>query len=138
MSGPQIPAGKRVDAQCYLRDIYPTVCELTGIPAPGDLESRSLLPAIQGKVKEIYPFTTAYFRDVQRMIRTDRWKLICYPKIARVQLFDLQADPDELRDLAADRRYQATIAELRGKLAEWQREHGDDLPLPEAPQAEGK
>lgn len=138
MSGPQIPAGKRVDAQCYLRDLYPTVCELTGVPAPSDLEARSLLPAIQGKVKEIYPFTTAYFRDVQRMIRTDRWKLICYPKIDRVQLFDLQADPDELHDLAADPRYQATVAELRGKLAAWQREHGDDLPLPEAPQADGK
>lgn len=64
------------------------------------------------------------------MIRTDRWKLICYPRIGRMQLFDLAADPFELHDLAAEPDRRETIAELRGKLAAWQREHGDALELP--------
>ena len=36
----------------------------------------------------------------QHMIRTDRWKLIYYPKINRHQLFDLKNDPDELNEAA--------------------------------------
>ena len=119
MCGPQIPAGRRIDAQCYLRDLYPTVCDLAGIAIPQGVEGRSLLPAIRGDVKEIYPYAVGYFRDVQRMIRTDRWKLICYPEIARLQLFDLAADPHELHDLSADARSRATIAELRTKLSNW-------------------
>ncbi len=135
MAGPQIPQGKRIDVQCYLRDLYPTACALTGVPVPDSVEGRSLMPAIAGMAKEIYPFVTAYFRDVQRMIRTDRWKLICYPKIGRMQLFDLQADPDELHGLAGEPQYRATISELRDKLAAWQREHHDDVKLPAASQA---
>lgn len=130
MRGPRIPAGRRIDAQCYSRDLYPTVCELAGIAVPESVEGRSLLPAIDGKTAEIRPFTVGYFLDVQRMIRTDRWKLICYPRIGRMQLFDLAADPFELHDLAAEPDRRETIAELRGKLAAWQREHGDALELP--------
>ncbi|HUY93087.1 MAG TPA: sulfatase-like hydrolase/transferase [Pirellulales bacterium] len=128
--GPHIRAGRRVAAQCYLRDLYPTICELAGVAVPESVEARSLLPAIKGEAQEIHPFTVAYFRDVQRMIRTDRWKLICYPKIGRTQLFDLAADPLELDDLAAERRYQATVSELRSKLAAWQQEHRDPVELP--------
>ncbi|HVW37509.1 MAG TPA: sulfatase/phosphatase domain-containing protein, partial [Pirellulales bacterium] len=130
LRGPRIPADRRIDAQCYLRDLYPTVCELAGVAVPESVEGRSLLPAIEDNAKEIYPFTVGYFRDVQRMIRTDRWKLICYPKIARTQLFDLRGDPLELHDLAGEPRYRETVAELRDKLAAWQREHGDPVALP--------
>ena len=37
----------------------------------------------------------------QRMVRTDRWKLVYYHG-RRPQLFDLAADPDEMHDLAED------------------------------------
>jgi len=53
------------------------------------------------------------------MIRTDRWKLIHYPKIDRFQLFDLQEDPDELRDLANAPEHRARFNELHGKLTAW-------------------
>ncbi|HEX5500656.1 MAG TPA: sulfatase-like hydrolase/transferase, partial [Thermomicrobiales bacterium] len=130
MRGPRIPAGRRIDAQCYSRDLYPTVCELAGIAVPESVEGRSLLPALKDKTAEIYPFTVGYFRDVQRMVRTDRWKLICYPRIGRTQLFDLAADPLELKDLAAEARHRQTVSDLRDQLAAWQREHGDKLELP--------
>ncbi|HVA46059.1 MAG TPA: sulfatase-like hydrolase/transferase [Pirellulales bacterium] len=42
MCGPKVPAGRRIDAQCYLRDLYPTVCELANVPAPQGLDGRSL------------------------------------------------------------------------------------------------
>ena len=40
--GPGIPRGSRSEAQCYLRDLYPTVCDLAGIPVPPTVQGRSL------------------------------------------------------------------------------------------------
>ena len=42
------------------------------------------------------------YRDVQRAVRDERWKLIVYPKINKLQLFDLHDDPYEMQDLSAD------------------------------------
>ena len=49
-------------------------------------------------------------------MRTDRWKLIHYPKIEKFQLFDLSADPHELDNLAADSDHAAVMAKLAAKL----------------------
>jgi arylsulfatase A-like enzyme len=61
------------------------------------------------------------------MICTDRWKLIVYPQIGKVQLFDLASDPHELCDVSADPAAAGVVAELRQKLDTWQREVGDPV-----------
>ena len=127
VAGPNIPQGKRSDAQCYLRDMYPTVCELAGIDIPHTVQGRSLVPVIRGQTDSIYPEVFGHFRDTQRMIRTDRWKLIFYPKIGKYQLFDLVNDPAEKENLAAEPRHAEVFAELRAKLEAWQKEVGDPL-----------
>ena len=71
--------------------------------------------------------SVAGFGRTQHMIRTDRWKLIHYPRIARFQLFDLAADPHEVNDLAADSNHAAVVADLRAKLEAWQKQSGDPL-----------
>jgi arylsulfatase A-like enzyme len=85
--------------------VFPTLGELCGVAPPEGSEGRSLGPILAGEAQtardEIY---TAY-RDVQRAIRDDRWKLIRYPKIDKTQLFDLHDDREETRDLAGDQRY---------------------------------
>ena len=53
--GPGIPRNQRFSAQGYLRDIYPTVCELTGVPIPPTVEAKSLVPVLKGAVREIHP-----------------------------------------------------------------------------------
>lgn len=118
LNGPGIPQGKRFDAQCYLRDLFPTICELAGIAPPADLDGRSLAPVLAGTTDTIHPCVFGHFRDVQRMIRTDLWKLIHYPAVDKYQLFDLAHDPDELKDLSADPHRAEIFAELRRKLAE--------------------
>lgn len=123
--GPGIPQGRRSKAQCYLRDLYPTVCELTGIDIPKTVQGQSLAPVLRGEKTSHYPCVFGHFGTTQRMIRTDRWKLIHYPKIGRTQLFDLSADPNETQNLSADSRFADTLTELRGKLAAWQKEVGD-------------
>lgn len=130
MRGPAVPVGKQLEAQCYLRDLYPTICELAQVPVPDGLDGHSLASVLHGEKSEVHPFVAGYFRDVQRMIRTDRWKLICYPEAGRTQLFDLANDPQELHDCSSDPRNEPTIAELRGKLTQWQRAHGDPVKLP--------
>jgi len=97
--GPKVPANRKFDAQMYLRDMYPTVCELTGVPIPKSVTAKSVVPVLNGKAQRVHEFTYCYFRKFQRMIRTDRWKLIHYPEVGKWQLFDLTNDPKEITDL---------------------------------------
>ena len=127
LRGPGIPRDSRFAAQVYLRDLYPTVCDMMGAPIPATVEGRSLVPVLRGQVTEVHPEVYAYWHreglkgdaPIERMVRTDRWKLIHYTHLDRHQLFDLQNDPWELRDLSADPRHAPTRAELQGKLQAW-------------------
>ncbi len=127
LRGPGIAKSSRCDAQVYLRDLYPTTCEAAGVSVPSSVEGKSFWHVLRGEAKSIHPFTVGYFRDSQRMIRTDRWKLIEYPQVNRVQLFDLAADPDERNDLSGDPSQHTIVIDLRDKLHAWLAEHGDPL-----------
>jgi len=127
MAGPGIPAGKRSSAQCYLRDLFPTVCDLTGIEVPPAVDSRSLKPVLDGTTDTVYPHIFGYFRNYQRMIRTDEWKLIHYPHIDRWQLFHLKTDPHELQNLADDERHADVRKSLTKKLRAWQQSVNDPV-----------
>jgi len=127
MAGPGIPAGKRCRAQVYLRDLYPTVCDLCGIEIPATVTAQSFAPVLRGERDAIHPFVVGYFRDKQRMIRTDRWKLIEYPHLGRRQLFDLEHDPYELRDLAGEAQWQDVASQLDAQLRSWCASVGDPV-----------
>ena len=126
-AGPGVPAGKQFVAHAYLRDIFPTLCDLTGLALP-EVDGRSQLPVMQGQSESRYDFTIGYFRDSQRMIRTDQWKLIQYPLVGRTQLFDHQADPLEMKNLADDPRHQQTRKGLSDQLGQWMSERRDARP----------
>jgi arylsulfatase A-like enzyme len=127
--GPGIPQGKASDAFAYHFDIYPTVCELTGAKPPEAIDGRSLVPVMQGKVQAVRDAIFLAYRDVQRSVRRGQWKLIRYPEVNKTQLFDLAADPFEMKDLAADPAQADRIKELMALLAEEQKRYGDTLPL---------
>lgn len=125
-SGPGVPQG-RSDALCYLYDIFPTLCELAGLPIPETVEGKSLVRVIHGRAESVRDEIFGAYRDVQRMARTDRWKLIHYPKVDRTQLFDLKADPDEVRDLSENPKHGGSLAQLRSRLAVLQRQFDDPI-----------
>jgi len=127
VAGPGIEAGSRTPAQIYLRDLYPTTCELAGVPVPDSVTATSFAPVLRGERDDHHDTIFGYFRDSQRMIRTDRWKYIEYPQVDEVQLFDLAEDPFELRDLAEDPEFAEARKELADRLMEWRREQGDLL-----------
>lgn len=127
LSGPQVPRGQTRHAQVYLRDLYPTVCELAGVPIPQDVQGHSFARVLTGGKDEGERLVFGYFMDVQRMVRGDRWKLIEYPKQSRWQLFDLVSDPTEQHDLSAEPKYAPVLEQLRGELRTWQKQQGDPL-----------
>jgi arylsulfatase A-like enzyme len=127
-AGPGIPGGE-TRSIAYLYDIYPTICELCGIPVPNGLDAKSLAPIFRDKRAKVRDFAFTAYRDVQRSVRNDRWKLIRYPQIDKTQLFDLSADPHEMHDLAAAPKQAAKIKELMGILADQQKLYGDICPL---------
>jgi arylsulfatase A-like enzyme len=127
-AGPGVPRG-RTDAFAYLFDVYPTVCELTGTPVPKEVESRSLVPVLSGKAasgrKDLF---TAY-RSCQRALRDERWKLIRYPLVDTTQLFDLQADPNEMDDVSAKPEHADRVKAMLERMRQLQRELDDPVPL---------
>ncbi|MBL9153238.1 MAG: sulfatase-like hydrolase/transferase [Verrucomicrobiales bacterium] len=127
-AGPGIPAGRRSEAQIYLRELYPTTAEMAGVPVPARLAAGSFAPVLRGEKAGHHEAIHGYFTDTQRMIRTaDGWKLIRYPQVDRWQLFDLTNDPHERRDLSSDPAHRARFEDLRARLATWRREAGDPL-----------
>lgn len=127
--GPDIPSGAKTDAQCYLRDLYPTICDYAGVEIPETVQGKSLVPVFKQKEKSIYDAVFASFKDSQQMIRTDRWKYVRYPLVKKEQLFDLKNDPHELVNLADQPGEKDLLLELRHRLNKWgeERNLGGDL-----------
>lgn len=105
-------AGSAIDTQAQSIDIVPTVLELLGLTLPSTLQGRSLAPALRGVAQ---PGVPAFLNG--RAIRTDRWKLIADGKQG-AQLYDLEADPAESRDLSPDPSHHALVQDLAEQLTE--------------------
>jgi arylsulfatase A-like enzyme len=107
----------------------PTLCDLAGANAPRDIDGMSLVPILRGEQTRVRSTLGMAYRDVQRAIRDDRWKLIRYPQVDRTQLFDLENDPEELRNLADEPAQAEQLARMTTLLQDWQQTVGDKQPL---------
>ena len=131
--------GKRVDARCYIHDIFPTICDMVSISPPETVDGKSLLPVINGKIFEIRDYTYHAYRQHQRAYRLGDFKLIEYVRApdsnkdrgefmagSRVtQLFNISNDPWETFDLAAFPEYQKLVFSMREEMREKSIELGD-------------
>jgi uncharacterized sulfatase len=107
-----IPAGKTRDGLVSSADLYPTLLDFAGAAAPANRRGLNLRRALAGVETSIRPAligTAAALRSDREgeppggaFLRTRRWHYLWYND-GREALFDLAADPDEERDLAADR-----------------------------------
>ena len=127
-AGPGIPHGES-QALLYLLDIYPTVCDLVGAAPPSGIDGVSFKPVITGEAKSKRRELFLSYLGVQRAIRDERWKLIRYPQVNVTQLFDLQADPDEMHNLADAPAQRERVHAMLARLAEVQPTWGDTAPL---------
>lgn len=121
-------AGSRPNGLTEHVDIFPTLCDLCGLPRPSFLEGSSLLPLLGDPDPEKDSWKQAVFSQVHRKppkaskavmgysMRTRRFRLVQWKKedgsVDANELYDYQTDPLESRNLANDPAYGDTLDEL--------------------------
>lgn len=96
-------AGRRVGPVVGLVDVMPTILDAVGANIPAGTQGRALTPLVadgSGAVDAVFAEAVKW-RPEQRSVRTVRHKLIHDAKTGSLQLFDLEVDPGETRNLAA-------------------------------------
>ena len=129
IGGPGVPHGRRTEAMCYLFDVMPTLGALCGVAGPKSSDGIDLRETLRDPDHAARTELVFGYRQIQRGIRDDRWKLIRYPEVNRTQLFDLQNDPQERIDLFGKEEFAATAAGLTTRLEAALRQSGDQCPL---------
>lgn len=129
IAGPGIKKGI-CDDLVYLQDAMATSLDIAGSSYTDNMDFKSLLPLAKGEDKnKLYTEKSIYgaYINLQRMIRTDRYKMIIYPKINIVRLYDLKKDPSEKEDLAKLKKYRKVMDRMFSLLEERQKATGDEL-----------
>ncbi len=111
-------AAKTVTEPSSTLDVFPTLLDLAGIDVPDDIDGVSLVSACEGKGEArtvISEYAAEGSIDPMVSIREGRWKLNVCP-VDPDQLFDMEADPHELTNLAGDPDHADTHERLRSEI----------------------
>lgn len=131
---PAMARGKVEQKQVLTCDLGPSLLELCGAPAIEKTDGKSWVKLVRDGNPT---WRTAWFYEYNyekqfpytpniRGVRTDRWKYMHYPHGPKIdstpdkhlaELYDLQNDPEERRNLISDPAHAATVAELKKQLA---------------------
>ena len=122
-AGPDIEKGAVVDTPVSIVDVYPTLLDFYQLK-PDEREQK--LPGVSlkkvmdkkaDKDRSVYSeyFSVGYEHSVF-MIRKGKYKLVYFVGSKECQLFDLEGDPDEKRDLGRISEYADKVAELKKEL----------------------
>ncbi|MBI5802853.1 MAG: sulfatase [Verrucomicrobia bacterium] len=116
--------GQRSLSVVELLDVYPTLCDLTGVPAPASLQGKSLRPVLNDPKAVLHEGAFAQARRGPkaefwgRSVRTARWRCTEWDEGRNgIELYDHDADPHEFTNLAGDPKHAAVLKELRAVLA---------------------
>jgi arylsulfatase A-like enzyme len=110
--GARLPA--ETDLPMSNADVLPTLCELTGAPAPEFVQGRSILGALRGGTATPVP-SWGYFADPRFhnfSLCDERFRFTWFPATGERQLFDHREDPFELRNRAGDAALKGEEARL--------------------------
>lgn len=119
--------GAASDAMVYNADLMATLVELLRIPVPPRWDGRSFADAVRGKPFEgrTHLVWSHALYSCQRVVRTPRWQMVrtYHPGLFQfppLQLFDMQSDPHETRNVAA--QHPGVVREHEELLARWEQE----------------
>jgi arylsulfatase A-like enzyme len=116
-------------------DFAETFLEAAGLPIPGEMQGKSLVPVMQGKTPadwrksvyyHYYEFPQPHHVHPHYGIRTDKHKLIHFYTINEWELYDLEKDPSEMQSRYMDPAYEQTVADLKRQLEELRKQYKDD------------
>jgi iduronate 2-sulfatase len=121
---PEVNSGSTTSALVESVDVYPSLCELAGLPSPQGIDGISFAPILEGasagtrnSIIHVYPRG----ERIGRAIRTARHRLVEWKRPGApaeesvLELYDYEADPAESKNLAAEQP--ETVAQLRSILA---------------------
>lgn len=121
----RIPAGTVRDEMVLDIDLAPTILDLAGLPVPSHMQGKSVMPLANASDpsfrKEWYYEYFEWPNDERvrpcRGIRTNRYKLIQYAtEPAEFEIYDLESDPTETRNLYGRSEYSAVQVHLQERL----------------------
>jgi N-acetylglucosamine-6-sulfatase len=130
---PMVKPGAEFTPMVQTIDLAPTFLELAHASTPANLHGRSLIPLLKGeqaKLRDamlIEHYSDKVFPRMNDMgyqaVRTQDWKYIHYTDLPNAdELYDLQADPHEMRNLIFEPRSQPTLLALQEELRKLVRE----------------
>ncbi len=136
----EVRAGSVNDDIVLNLDFGETFLDYAGVPAPADMQGRSLRPVLRGRTPDDWR-TSMYYHyyeypavhSVKRHygVRTQRYKLIhFYHDIDEWELYDLRNDPDELRNVYGDPKYADVVKELTAELKRLRTQYDDTTGAP--------
>ncbi len=121
----RIKAGLRPTEMVSSLDLAPTLLEFAGVAVPKTMQGRSLRPLLEGEGVAwrdalLYEYFQEYGPGVPTIlgVRTERWKYVTYPDLLDdiSELYDLEADPGELRNLIGVPEYAEVTQLMQGRL----------------------
>ena len=99
----KVPAGRVSDAIWYFPDFLPTAADLAGVRPPAGIDGVSVLPTLTGCEQPLLADRSLYWESGARQAaRRGKWKAVRAKPGAALELYDLEADPGERNNLAAD------------------------------------
>ena len=107
-------AGQTESTPVGLIDLYPTLCELTGLDQPDGLEGTSLAALMRGEKQKREPVLSVFGPD-NFALRSDRWRYIRYAD-GTEELYDHRVDQAEKNNLASNPEYEALLADFRSQV----------------------
>ena len=133
--GPGVKAGAVSELFALNNDFAPTFLDIAGEKIPADMQGRSLVPLLRGEAPADWRASMyyRYYHDpgdhntrAHYGVRTATHKLIYFWKKEAWEMFDLVADPSELRNIADDPAQAGKLAELKAELLRLKREFRDE------------
>jgi choline-sulfatase len=114
----RIPGGRVVNENVNLCDLFATLCDLAGVAPPGGLDSRSLVPLMDGDASDWDNETISQFGTEHLMIKRDALKYQFYGSDGPEVLFDLDRDPGECEDVSGRHEYAEAMVSFRRRAAD--------------------
>ena len=124
--------GQVIKELVELRDILPTFLEVAGVDIPSEMDGMSMMPLINDKKKGWRKVLDmehgqCYWKENSWTALTDnRYKYIYYSVTGEEQLFDLEKDSGEKKNLAGISRYKNILAKWRQRMVDHLSDRGED------------